>query len=344
VDAHDSIPSDVISAFALIADSARPVSDGHINRTWRVRDETGTDLILQRVNPVFPASVNETIDAVTRHLESRGLTTPRLLPSRHGRLWIETDGVWRVQTEVPGRTWASVESHAQAESAGRLLAQFHAALIDFGGAVEPSRAAPHDLDRHVRALKTALGKHRDHRHRSSIEPLAETLLDRTRELGPPPTMPPRIVHGDPKITNMLFAEDSGVGICLIDLDTLARMPLALELGDAFRSWCNDADEDAVGAQFSLSLFESAWRGYSGVAAAWIEPDEANAVATTTRRIAVELAVRFLTDALNESYFGWDSARFESASLHNQARARAQLDLADSIGAQAAAIQAITGSR
>ena len=42
----------------------------------------------------------------------------------------------------------------------------------------------------------------------------------------------------------MFAHDADRALCLIDLDTLAHMPVALELGDALRSWCNPATEDA----------------------------------------------------------------------------------------------------
>ena len=55
------------------------------------------------------------------------------------------------------------------------------------------------------------------------------------------------MHGDPKISNLMFARDSDRGLCLIDLDTLGPMPIALELGDALRSWCNPAAEDARAA-------------------------------------------------------------------------------------------------
>ena len=42
--------------------------------------------------------------------------------------------------------------------------------------------------------------------------------------------------------------------------------------------------------------------------------------------ALELAIRFCADALNECYFGWDEARFASAAAHNLQRARTQFEL------------------
>ena len=55
-------------------------------------------------------------------------------------------------------------------------------------------------------------------------------------------------------------------------------------------------------------------------------------------ITVELAARFCADALRESYFGWNRARYESASAHNQARVHGQLLLAAGIRAELAELE------
>ena len=53
---------------------------------------------------------------------------------------------------------------------------------------------------------------------------------------------------------------------------------------------------------------------------------------------MELAARFCADALHESYFGWNRARYDSASAHNQARVHGQLKLAAGIRAELAALE------
>jgi hypothetical protein len=111
------------------------------------------------------------------------------------------------------------------------------------------------------------------------------------------------------------------------------MPLPLELGDAMRSWCNPRAEDDPKACFDLALFSAAMTSYGEVAGAFISDTEWHAILPATFLISVELAARFCADALTENYFGWDAQRFASASEHNQARARAQLALADSIKQQ-----------
>jgi hypothetical protein len=117
-------------------------------------------------------------------------------------------------------------------------------------------------------------------------------------------------------------------VCLVDLDTLMRQPVALDLGDALRSWCNPEAEDSPDAHFSIERFAAALAGYRQAAGTVPDPATREAVADATIMIAVELAARFAADALNESYFGWDRSRFESASAHNRARAGGQLRLAE----------------
>jgi hypothetical protein len=55
---------------------------------------------------------------------------------------------------------------------------------------------------------------------------------------------------------------------------------------------------------------------------------------------VELAARFTTDALNESYFGWNPDVFADRSIHNQVRAAGQLELHKSLLDQQDDAQAI----
>jgi hypothetical protein len=117
------------------------------------------------------------------------------------------------------------------------------------------------------------------------------------------------------------------------------MPIAFELGDAFRSWCNPQTEDASSSTFSMQLFSAALEGYASGSSGLLEPPEWESIAEATFTIAVELAARFCADALRERYFRWDPSRYASASEHNQARARGQLNLALTIDAQRTQIDA-----
>jgi Ser/Thr protein kinase RdoA (MazF antagonist) len=335
-------PPAVLDAFELAADSLVRATSGLINPTWYARSTHGAELVLQRVSPIFPPTVNLDIAAVTEHLARGGHVTPRLVPSRRGQLWLEHDGaIWRVLTRIAGVCRDALESPEQAREAGRVLAEFHRALDDLDYHFKSARLGVHDTARHLRGLRDALVEHAAHREIAAIRPLAEQVLTLAAALPPLPPSRDRIVHGDPKISNLMFAADHDRAICLIDLDTLARMPVALELGDALRSWCNPATEDAREARFVRDFYAAAVTGYAAEARGLLGEDEWRAIPLGTLTVTLELTARFCADALRERYFGWDSRRYASASAHNQARTRAQLQVATELAAELDALDAIT---
>jgi Ser/Thr protein kinase RdoA (MazF antagonist) len=331
----------VLEAFDLVPASLRPAASGLINRTWHARSTDGGRLVLQRLNPIFPPAINLDIDAVTRHLAARGLPTPRVVPTRSGDLWLTHAGyTWRALTAVEGITRDALESERQAEEAGRVLAEFHRAVSDLDRRFANARLGVHDTAAHLRNLESALERYTHHDAYPIVAPLAAEVLAAGRALPPLPSAPDRIVHGDPKVSNIVFERGTDRSVCLIDLDTLSRMPIALELGDAMRSWCHPGTEDSRGAEISVPLFHAAIRGYAREARGLLTEAEWTAIADATLTITVELAARFCADALAESYFGWDARRYPTSSAHNQARTRCQLSLAASIRAKRSVLQAV----
>ena len=105
-----------------------------------------------------------------------------------------------------------------------------------------------------------------------------------------------------------------------------------ELGDAMRSWCNPAGEDATKAEFSLPIFAAAMAGYLPVAGALMSTGERGSIVAGLSTVCVELAARFCTDSIEDHYFGWDAARYPSRRAHNLVRSQGQLTLARSVRA------------
>ena len=104
------------------------------------------------------------------------------------------------------------------------------------------------------------------------------------------------------------------------------MSLAVELGDAWRSWCNRAGEDDAVARFDADVFEASWRGYRAGCTLELGADEREGLLHGVEWITLELAAHFAADTLFENYFGWDRSRFASAGDHNLRRARGQWSL------------------
>jgi Ser/Thr protein kinase RdoA (MazF antagonist) len=323
----------VLAHFSLEDAALAPLGSGLINLTWLVSRGAGERYVLQRVASIFPPDINRDIDVVTRRLLERGVTVPRIISTRDGALWVWRDEhSWRLTTWLPGDCHDALATVEQARSAGLLLARFHAALADLEHSFANPRLGVHDTRRHLAALRDALRAHGSHPRYGQVAPLAAAILDAAGKLPPMPVTADRIVHGDPKINNMLFAAD-GAACALVDLDTVGRMPLPLELGDALRSWCNPAGEDGRSGQFSAALFSGALAGYAEAARGWITADEVQAIVLATETIILELAARFCADALNERYFGWNPAQFATRGEHNEQRAAGQLSLARSFAGQ-----------
>src|SRR5204863_414840 len=180
-------------AFELASAPLERAVSGLINPAWYVRSRAGAQLVLQRLNPIFPAEVNLDIAAVTCHLAAKGVLTPTLFPSRFGQLWFEHDGsLWRVLTRIEGVTRDALEAPEQAREAGRVLAEFHRAVADLDHVFRSHRLGVHDTARHLRTLRDALHEFRAHRDFESVRPLAERVLALAADLPALPAAPDRI--------------------------------------------------------------------------------------------------------------------------------------------------------
>lgn len=321
----------VLAAYAVNPVYIQPVNTGLINRTYLVTGENGLDYILQEVNRRFPPEINLDIDVVTRHLEQSGLLTPRLLPDRRGRVYYREDGqVWRLFSHISGNTHERLEQPEMAGAAGAMLGRVHGALALLDYELRTSLPATHDTPRHALHLENTLEKQRSHARYAAIKPLGEAILARLEQLPALPPVSARMVHGDPKISNFIFSGDNREVLCMVDFDTLNRMPVYLELGDALRSWCNPCGEDSTDAYFSMAHCRAALEAYACHAGTLLTPEEWSAIPAATLTIYIELAARFCADALNEDYFSWDPGRFTSHSDHSETRARGQFNAANSL--------------
>ncbi|MBC8074385.1 MAG: aminoglycoside phosphotransferase family protein [Deltaproteobacteria bacterium] len=318
-----------LAAWALADARVAPLHGGLINDTFAVDADSGA-FVLQRVHPVFPAAIHDNIAAVTERLIARGVATPTLIPTTGGALFDAPEGAtWRLMTRMPGVSFARVHELAQAHAAAGLLARFHEALVDLPHVFVGMRTGVHDTSAHLHALERAIDEHRDHRLYTEVAWLGEAIARGARRLPALGGVPERIVHGDPKLANVMFEGEHGEAAmrasCLVDLDTVGPMALHLELGDMWRSWCNRRGEDEREAALDLGVFEAALAGYAGARAAPLAEERAAAL-HGLEWITLELAARFAADALHERYFGWDPARFSGRGEHCLVRALGQWSL------------------
>jgi hypothetical protein len=336
------VPRDVLAAWAGLSVEPSPYGTGLLNLTLR-GELRGAPVVVQRVHPVFAPSVHHDIEAVTRHLAAKGLTTPRLVPTSQGELCHvdQERRPWRVLTLIQNTiSHDVVVSPALAREAGRTVGRFHAAVSDLEHSYRHVRPHVHDAAHHLPEVHRALAAEPSHRLAREVERVARALDALAPSLVGVDAVTRRHAHGDLKISNLLF-DEGGNGVCLVDLDTLSRMSLPLELGDALRSWCNPAKEDAALSSVDEALFEAALVGWSeGIGGLRPSRAEVESIVPGLLTIATVLAARFAADALRERYFGWDRTRFSAAGEHNLVRAEGQLALARSVVAARSSLEAI----
>jgi aminoglycoside phosphotransferase (APT) family kinase protein len=201
-----------------------------------------------------------------------------------------------------------------------LVGQFHRAARTLAHDYAFSRAGVHDTAAHLAKLRACVAAGGD----PEAEQLGAEIL--ACALPPLPPQPLRHVHGDLKISNLLFRRAPLTGVCLVDLDTLAKGTMAFELGDAMRSWCNPQGEDAGSVRFDLPIFTAAIAGFRSEADALVSREERASIVSGLETVCLELAARFAVDVFEDRYFGWDATRFPSRRAHNLVRARGQLAL------------------
>lgn len=316
---------DILDSFSISRPvSVKQISTGLVNQTYKIINSDGV-FALQTLHPVFPDEALTDMHIVTDYLSQQGLRVPKLMRTINGEFFMRDHNNlrWRLYSWIDGRVHEAVVDEAMAQEAGRMVGAMHKALTEFNYKPQGSIPHFHDTPYVLKKLAEAEAQLPDEAKRIAQSILTEAPSVNIDET----TLPSHVIHGDLKISNLLFDEDrKAIGV--IDFDTLIWKPRAIDMGDALRSWCNRTSEDDPNATFDNVIFEAAEVGYhEGFQA---DTDKRDLHRRAAKQIAYELSARFLTDIVNDNYFGFDEKRYPSRKAHNLARAIGQYHLAKSI--------------
>ncbi len=104
----------------------------------------------------------------------------------------------------------------------------------------------------------------------------------------------------------MIDDETGEGICVIDLDTVMPGLALYDFGDSVRSGANPAAEDerdVSKVEMSLDIFDRLVHGYLDAARDFLTPTEIDYLSFSARLMTFECGMRFLTDHLNgDVYF------------------------------------------
>jgi len=118
--------------------------------------------------------------------------------------------------------------------------------------------------------------------------------------------PVRVTHNDTKFNNVMLDDETGEGVCVIDLDTVMPGLSVYDFGDAIRSIANKSAEDQgdlseVG--IDLLLYEHFTRGFLDAAREFLTSAEIDLLPMSAQLMTLESGLRFLTDYLEgDVYF------------------------------------------
>lgn len=311
------LPRRVLESFDIPGpiDAIAPLGRGLINDTFRV-DAGGKRYVLQRINgAVFPdpLQIMANIQALDRHARQQsglGLRVPALIPTRAGTACLcASDGsLWRVFEFIDGAvTLSRIERPEQAHEVGTLLGRFHTLLqsmpLDAVGVVLPGF---HDSPAYLAALMAGLPNLRDVGLDADVDACLAFVGERQGLVTPlvaaqnQGLIPVRVVHGDPKLDNMLFDRSGAHALAMIDLDTLQTGLILHDLGDCLRSCCNrsgESDDGQVVVSFDLGVAEPILCAYAEQTGTWLTPGEVALIQDAIRLMPFELGLRFLNDHL-----------------------------------------------
>ena len=366
------IQSQTLDHLSLVANQFKPQGNivaiaqhgnGNINHTFLITLEGTTEknFILQRLNTrvfaqpelvmnnicFFCDHVRQRLSKINAPTSARQWQIPRvLLTSESKNYWIEDNQFfWRAMSFIDcSQCFDTIQDLNHAREIGYGLGMFHNLVSDLpserlSDTLVGFHITPLYLQHYDRVLaQTKLSRSAEVnycqqfiRDRTSLA----YVLENAKAEG---KLKLRVIHGDPKINNIMLDCTTGKAISMIDLDTVKPGLIHYDIGDCLRSGCNLLGEETLDwerVNFEPELAEAILQGYLSVARDFLTDNDYEYIYDAIRLLAFELGLRFFTDYLqNNIYF---KANYPE---HNLNRALVQFKLTESIEAQATLIQEI----
>lgn len=345
------IPDEILGAFAFegMPKNAERITDGHINNTFALTFESDSGKVkrylLQELNTnVFrqPEALMNNVVGVTEFLRKKIIAAAggdcereclTVIPSKDSKpYFISSDGrFWRCFNFIENTyTLQKVESAESFAAAARAFGNFQCLLSDYPAETLVETIPNfHNTASRFADFKKALADNLSGRANTckdetdfilKRESDCSVLVDMTAR----GELPLRVTHNDTKLNNVMFDNETGEGICVVDLDTVMPGLALYDFGDSIRFGASTAAEDEPDLEkvhFSPEYFEAYTDGFLATAGSALTDNEINLLAFSSKLMTLECGMRFLGDYINgDTYFKTDYPD------HNLVRARTQLKL------------------
>lgn len=313
-----------------------PLVSGLINRTWKVTSGS-SQYILQRINDnVFkkPYELAENIKMIDEYLAEHFpgylFAAPLVNVKKDGIVFVKDEGYFRLFPFIKGsHTISVVESPQQAFEAALQFGKFTKLLSGFDSSKLYSTIPDfHNLTLRYKQFEQAIASGNKTRIKQSgdyIEQIKKHIhiLNSFEKIQNSRQVKKRVTHHDTKISNVLF-DDHGMGICVIDLDTVMPGYFISDVGDMMRTYLSSASEeekDFTKIDVREDFFRAIVQGYLADMRDELTEVERGLILYAGLFLIYMQAIRFLADYCNNDiYYG---ASYEE---HNFVRAGNQLAL------------------
>ena len=361
-----AIAQSFLPATASVVD-IQPFGSGNINHTflvgWQQNIQGLEHFILQRINTnVFPqpAAVMQNLRLYLHHVgdrlaqqpPDRRWELPQILPTTIGADYLLTENgeYWRSLSLITNsRSFQAITNPQQAAELGYTLGMFHYLTMDLNphkllDSLPNFHITPIYLQAYEQVLDCATSANHDATLEKEVNYCQQIISDR-RELAfilesakNQGKLPMRVIHGDPKVNNILFDQQTNLAVSMIDLDTVKAGLWHYDIGDCLRSGCNVLGEETQEWQdvsFDLDLCQGILQGYFLTMRSALTATDCDYIYDAARVITFELGLRFFTDYLaGNVYF---HAQYPE---HNLKRSLVQFQSLISIESQVTSIKKI----
>ncbi|MBS6396844.1 MAG: aminoglycoside phosphotransferase family protein [Clostridiales bacterium] len=343
-------------------ESIEPHGSGHINDTFLLTCsmEAGKDkrYILQRMNhEIFkdPVGLMENVVNVTDFLQERiresGGDPERealnVIQTREVRPFYVTEGgtYWRMYRFVEdASSYDAVEKPEDFYESAVAFGHFQKLLSSFPAAsLHETIPDFHNTVDRLEKFKKALEADACQRA-AEVQEEIQFVLEREDDchvlcdMLAAGDIPLRVTHNDTKLNNIMIDNETGKGICVIDLDTVMPGSALYDYGDSIRFGANTGAEDEKDLSrisIDLDLFALYTKGYIEGCGGSLTEKEILMLPMGAKLMTLECGIRFLTDYLEGDHY-FKIHRPE----HNLDRCRTQFRMVKDMEEKWARMQAI----
>lgn len=304
--------------------------NGHINDTFVLYYQLGEDImiryILQRINhDTFrnPEQLMENIVSVTEFLKKKitlengdiHRETINIILTKEGKSFYKDSigSYWRAYAFIEGAiSYEMVEKpddfyqsaiafgHFQYQLADYPAHTLHETILDF-----------HNTPIRFKNFQKAVEEDKMGRVQEAVAEI-EFIMEREKEthilmnLYKEGKLPLKVTHNDTKLNNIMIDNQTGKGICVIDLDTVMPGFAVNDFGDSIRFGASTGAEDEpdlLNVNFDLSLYELYTKGFLEGCKGSLTKIELDMLPMGAKMMTLECGIRFLTDYLQgDIYF------------------------------------------